>query len=144
MLVPNFQLLPLLSWPTVAKTAPRGTLLPQEPTVDNSWGHKDVPTDVLTSSLWLSHRKSPTTRWTTRVSFPQNSRGYVTKFAPHKALKLITYSKLTFDGRVRRPLCVQSRVVRGGMLQGAWRGSSSPTPSRKRARNEQLKCRHVD
>ena len=31
---------------------------------------------------------------------PQNSDGYVTKFAPHQALKLTACGKLTFDERV--------------------------------------------
>ena len=30
------------------------------------------------------------TRWSSRVSFPPNLESYVTKFAPHKALNLIT------------------------------------------------------
>jgi len=34
-----------------------------------------------------------TARWSSRVSFP----GFVIKFAPHKALKLIARCKLTFD-----------------------------------------------
>ena len=34
-------------------------------------------------------RKRSTTRWTSKVSTPRNSAGYVTKFAPLKALKLI-------------------------------------------------------
>ena len=47
-----------------------------------------------------------TTRWTSRVFLSQTFVGYVTKFAAHKALKLIAYCKLTFDGRV-----VANRVV---------------------------------
>ena len=38
---------------------------------------------------------------------PQHFEGYVTKFAPHKILKLIAWGKLTFDKRV-----VLHRVVR--------------------------------
>ena len=34
--------------------------------------------------------------WDSNVSLPQMSEGYVTKFAPQKALKLITSGKLTF------------------------------------------------
>ena len=41
-----------------------------------------------------------TTRWSMRVSLPSNLQGDVTKFAPHKALKLIAWGQLTFDERV--------------------------------------------
>ena len=37
-----------------------------------------------------------------RVSTTRNCAGYVTEFAPHKALKLIVSSKLTFDETVVR------------------------------------------
>ena len=40
-----------------------------------------------------------TTRRSTRISFPLNSAGYVTKFAPHKALKLIVWRMMTFEER---------------------------------------------
>jgi len=38
--------------------------------------------------------------WISRGSFPQNSGGYATKFAPHKARRLTACCKLTFDERV--------------------------------------------
>jgi len=38
-----------------------------------------------------------TTRWSSGVSFVQIFGRYVTKRAPHQALKLIAWSKLTFD-----------------------------------------------
>ena len=37
------------------------------------------------------------TRKSTKVSFPQKAVGYVTKFAPHMALKVMAGGKLTFD-----------------------------------------------
>ena len=37
------------------------------------------------------------TRWIPKISLPQNYGGYVSKFAPHKALHLIAGGKLTFD-----------------------------------------------
>jgi len=40
-----------------------------------------------------------TTRWSSRVSFVRILERYVTKFAPHTALKLIAEGKLTFDER---------------------------------------------
>ena len=40
------------------------------------------------------------TGWRSRVSLPRISEGYVTKFALHKAQKVITSGKLTFDERV--------------------------------------------
>ena len=40
------------------------------------------------------------TRWSSRVSLPRKSAGYVTKFAPHLTLKLIASGKFTFDERV--------------------------------------------
>ena len=54
--------------------------------------------------------RNSSTRWSTRVSFPLNLGCYVTKFAPHKALKLIAWFKLTFDemvmvSRVKGPQC---------------------------------------
>jgi len=42
---------------------------------------------------------SPPTRGSSRVSLPRISEGYVTKFAPHLALKLIKRGTLTFDQR---------------------------------------------
>ena len=53
------------------------------------------------------------TRWTSRGSLPQYFEGYVIKFAPHKAVKLIGRGKLTFDERfvVHRVVCrFRSRV----------------------------------
>ena len=42
----------------------------------------------------------PSTRWTSSVSLRRKFDRNVTKFAPHKALKLNTKGKLTFDERV--------------------------------------------
>ena len=55
--------------------------------------------------------KSVPTLWGFRGSFPHKSGVNVTKFAPHKALKLIALGKLTFDERV-----LLNRV--GGQLCG--------------------------
>ena len=41
-----------------------------------------------------------TKRWSTSGWFPPNLDGYVTKVAPHKALKLIARGKSTSDERV--------------------------------------------
>ena len=54
------------------------------------------------------------TRWPLRVSFPPNLEGFVTKFAPYKALKLMVCGKLTFDERV-----VLRRVDGGGSSAGS-------------------------
>jgi len=57
--------------------------------------------------------ENPTTQWSTRVSLGC----YVTKFAPHKALKWIAWCKLTFDERVEL-----LRVDRAGSPPGnKWR-----------------------
>ena len=45
----------------------------------------------------LGVRPLPSKEGTTEKKLPQNSAGYVTKFAPHKALKSITCGKLTLD-----------------------------------------------
>ena len=39
------------------------------------------------------------TWWSSRGSSPQESGGYVSKFTPHEALKLIARGKMTFDER---------------------------------------------
>ena len=46
-------------------------------------------------------------RWSSRLSLPDFFEGYVSQFAPHKALKLIPSGKLTFEERV-----VAHRVVK--------------------------------
>jgi len=38
----------------------------------------------------------PSTWWTTKVSFPSDSEGNVTKFVPHKAIKLIASGPVDF------------------------------------------------
>jgi hypothetical protein len=60
------------------------------------------------SRIEVCRGSSLTTRWTIKVSFPQNSGEYATKFAPHKALTLIAFGqvdfrqKLTFDSLAER------------------------------------------
>jgi len=46
---------------------------------------------------------SDTTRWSSRLSMPRISEGFVTKLAPHKIVKLIAQGKLTFDERITPP-----------------------------------------
>jgi len=61
------------------------------------------------------------------MSLPPNLEGYVTKFAPHKALKLITRGKLTFDERVvlhRRRVDV--RLPGKGEFKLPWREAGPP------------------
>ena len=47
-----------------------------------------------------SRRRCLPSQWTSRVSLPQTSGGYVTTFALHKAQKAIVSGKLTFDERM--------------------------------------------
>ena len=47
-----------------------------------------------------SRTRSSHNECTSRVSFPSILRGNATKFAQHKALKVIACDKLTFDERV--------------------------------------------
>ena len=49
------------------------------------------------------------TQWSTNVSLDRIPGCYVTKYAPHKALKLISRGKLTFEERVVLHRVVESR-----------------------------------
>jgi len=63
------------------------------------WIIKWIRTNGLSIKNPLSLDRQ-STRWSLRVSIPQNSGRYVTKCAPHKALKSNTWGKLAFDERV--------------------------------------------
>ena len=61
----------------------------QGPTVGLCPGPYDGYGEPLRLLLWLNVA-SYTTRRNLRVALPRISGGYVTKYAPHKALKLVT------------------------------------------------------
>ena len=70
----------------------------------------------------LSRLRAPATRWSTLVMFPLKSAGYVPRFAPHRALKLISRCKSTFDESV-----ALHRVVQKG-VQGYLADKKTPNP----------------
>ena len=73
---------------------------------------------------WRHASSATTTRWTSRVSFVRIFERYVTRFAPHLALKLIAPGELTFaeifdTGR---------RVGEGTHRGGGFGAGATPAP----------------
>ena len=69
---------------------------------------------VVLSFFWQTDEETALpTRWTSRVALPRNFEGRVTIFAPHYALNLTAWDKLTFDERI-----VVHRVTRLGQRPG--------------------------
>jgi len=76
----------------------------------------------------LMQLRTVATRWSARVSLPRNFEGYVTKFAPHMALKLIARGKLIFDERVvvhRVEQRMRARIGLAGVFPRALRAESN-------------------
>ena len=53
---------------------------------------ESVPHRNVSLKKFLVVKTPHSTRWSTRVSLPQNIEGYVTNFSPHKTLKLLEAS----------------------------------------------------
>ena len=64
---------------------------------ENWLQQNDFYDNFLQNKIDSASRIVSSTRWNTTVSFPPNVKGNVTKFARPRALKVITWGKLTFD-----------------------------------------------